>query len=142
MSVATGSAVLCSLGSAFTFLHNPHSKRAASPGFIKSSLEPQYQTRSVHPFRSPVILFESDKGFVEADDIDAIQELFNKYCDDDGLMTKTALVAMPPFSDMLVSSTQWGFLLTVDSCTTEVARGRISKHSSRITPRQCRRCSE
>ncbi len=39
---------------------------------------------------------------MEADDMDAIQELFNKYCDKDGLMTKAALAAMPPFSDMLV----------------------------------------
>jgi Ca2+-binding EF-hand superfamily protein len=43
---------------------------------------------------------------MEADDMDAIQKLFNKFCDEDGLMTKASLVAMPPFSDMLVSSAQ------------------------------------
>lgn len=40
---------------------------------------------------------------MEADDIAAIQQVFNKYCDKDGLMTKKALTEMSPFSDMLVS---------------------------------------
>lgn len=41
---------------------------------------------------------------MEADDMDAVQELFGKYCDEDGLMGKSALTKMPPFSDMLVSN--------------------------------------
>lgn len=39
---------------------------------------------------------------MEADDLDAIEELFNKHSDYDGLMGKSTLMRMPPFSDMLV----------------------------------------
>jgi len=51
-----------------------------------------------------VLLFESKESrYVGADDIAAIQQLFNKYCDEDGLMTKASLAETPPFSEMLVS---------------------------------------
>jgi hypothetical protein len=42
------------------------------------------------------------EGFVEAEDLPAIQALFTKYCDKDGLMTKSALEGVPMISDMLV----------------------------------------
>ena len=45
-----------------------------------------------------------DGDFVEAEDLPAIQALFNKYCDKDGLMTKADLISIPVFADMLVSS--------------------------------------
>ena len=106
LSVVVGLAVLCSLGSAFTFLHSPHNQREIRHAFSQSSLEPQCRVRSLLPYRSRLTLCASEKGFVEADDMDAIQKLFNKFCDEDGLMTKASLVAMPPFSDMLVSSAQ------------------------------------
>lgn len=55
-------------------------------------------------FPSAVLLFESKDGkYVEAEDLPAIQALFNKYCDKDGLMTKKALEKMLPFNEMLVS---------------------------------------
>jgi hypothetical protein len=65
-----------------------------------------FLTRSVpNTPRAPLcLLFESKDGsFVEAEDLPAIQKLFTKYCDKDGLMTKAELVEMPPFSEMLVS---------------------------------------
>jgi len=105
LSVATTSSILCSIGSAFTFVHGPRCSRAISPAFTKSSMEPQCVTRNDIPYRS-LMLYETGNGFVEADNIDAIQELFTKFCDKDGLMTKSALLAMPPFSEMLVSLTK------------------------------------
>jgi hypothetical protein len=113
VSVATGSAVLWSLGSAFTFFQNPHSRQTTSPAFTRFSVETQCQIPLNQPLRPSLILFESESGFVEADDMDAIQALFNKYCDGDGLMTKSALVSVPPFSDMLVSSSDKGSLACV-----------------------------
>jgi hypothetical protein len=41
---------------------------------------------------------------VEAEDLPSVQALFNKYCDEDGLMSKEELEAMSPFAEMLVSS--------------------------------------
>ena len=43
-----------------------------------------------------------DGDFVEAEDLPSIQALFNKYCDKDGLMTKSALAGVPVFAEMLV----------------------------------------
>ena len=45
---------------------------------------------------------KEDGDFVEAEDLPAIQALFNKYCDEDGLMTKSALAGVPVFAEMLV----------------------------------------
>ena len=46
---------------------------------------------------------DDDDDFVGADDLPAVQGLFSKYCDEDGLMNKDKLVKMKPFSAMLVS---------------------------------------
>jgi hypothetical protein len=40
---------------------------------------------------------------VEAEDLPAIQSLFSKYCDKEGLMTKEDLGKMPPVAEMIVS---------------------------------------
>ncbi len=61
-----------------------------------------------NPVFSTICLKESKAGdFVEAEDLPSIQELFTKYCDKDGLMTKTSLDKVPAFKDMLVSSKWW-----------------------------------
>jgi Ca2+-binding EF-hand superfamily protein len=50
------------------------------------------------------ILFNSNKdNYVEAEDLPAIQAVFSKYCDEEGLMTKDELGKVPPFAQMLVS---------------------------------------
>ena len=41
--------------------------------------------------------------FVKADDGEALQALFEKQCDQDGLMTKKSLVSIPMIADLLVS---------------------------------------
>lgn len=45
---------------------------------------------------------EGDVEFVKADDGAALQALFEKQCDQDGLMTKKALVSIPMIADLLV----------------------------------------
>ena len=78
-----------------------------------------------------LVLFESKKKeYVEAEDLPAIQSLFNKYCDKDGLMTKKALAKMPPFEEMLVS-------IVLNAGVQAWPRKNLI-YSSRITPRQCR----
>ena len=42
--------------------------------------------------------------FTKADDGDALQILFSKHCDKDGLMTKQILTSVPVIKDLLVSS--------------------------------------
>lgn len=48
---------------------------------------------------------------MEAEVLPAIQDVFNKYCDKDGLMTKASLVKMPPFEQMLVRMFRSCYLL-------------------------------
>lgn len=45
---------------------------------------------------------ESMVDFVKADDGEALQALFEKQCDKDGLMTKASLVSIPMIADLLV----------------------------------------
>jgi len=44
---------------------------------------------------------EGGVEYVEAEDGEAVQALFEKYCDDDGLMTKAAVKAVPSITDLL-----------------------------------------
>ena len=43
-----------------------------------------------------------EDAYVDANDAESIQNLFSKYCDGDGLMSKDALQSMPPFAQLLV----------------------------------------
>ena len=127
--------VLSDFASAYSFLAQPNRRHSRCASFPPVAFRQECRIISRVP-RSLISLSESKAGSssVAADDIDSIQELFNKYCDKDGLMTKAALAAMPPFCDMLV-----GYTTTLFACMTvpvRVDQGRISKHSSRITPRQ------
>ena len=40
--------------------------------------------------------------FVEAKDLEALQKLFSKYCDKEGLMTKEAVKKIPSIAELLV----------------------------------------
>jgi len=42
-------------------------------------------------------------AFVEAEDLEALQSLFSKYCDSDGLMTKEAVSQIPAITELTVS---------------------------------------
>ena len=46
---------------------------------------------------------DDEYEFVKADDGEALQALFEKQCDGDGLMTKKSLVSIPMIADLLVS---------------------------------------
>jgi hypothetical protein len=107
-------ALACSLQalglSAFTFTlnnnNNNHHRTSAStrPGQWGTLWEPIPSD----PVFSSICLKESKGGdFVEAEDLPSIQELFTKYCDKDGLMTKASLDKVPAFKDMLVSWKWW-----------------------------------
>ena len=78
------------------------------------------------------VLYVSSDDFVVAEDLPAIQSLFSKYCDKDGLMSIEDLRKVPPFAEMLVS-----FIYFIDLEVCVPVKNRI--YSSRITPRQCRR---
>lgn len=101
--------LLLSWGSAFTFLQQQKVANQVGVAFRPEAKVTQCRPRQevTLTVRPPTCLFESSTGvqgggsYVEADDIAAIQQVFNKYCDKDGLMTKKALTEMSPFSDML-----------------------------------------
>ena len=77
-------------------------KNTKFPSFFHPQRFPD-RCNQVQIFSSNVCLKESKEGeFVEAEDLLAIQSLFNKYCDKDGLMTKAALEKVPAFAEMLV----------------------------------------
>jgi len=42
--------------------------------------------------------------FVEAEDLEALQALFSKYCDAEGLMTKDAVMKVPAIAELMVSA--------------------------------------
>lgn len=46
---------------------------------------------------------QGDEVFVEAEDLEALQALFNRYCDDDGLITREKVMEVPAIADLLVS---------------------------------------
>ena len=62
---------------------------------------------SVVPFNGGVCLASSSvdasDGFVEAQDLEALQALFSKYCDEEGLMTKASAMQIPAIADLFVS---------------------------------------
>ena len=64
-----------------------------------------------------------DGDFVEAEDLPAIQALFNKYCDKDGLMTKADLTSIPVFADMLVSFINFVVWMTSPACVEREREG-------------------
>lgn len=99
-----GGLLLCLLASAFSFLAQPNRWHSRCASFPPIAFRQECRIISKDS-RSPLLLSESKPGSssVAADDIDSIQDLFNKFCDKDGLMTKAALAAMPPFCDMLKS---------------------------------------
>jgi hypothetical protein len=41
--------------------------------------------------------------FVQADDFEALQKLFSKNCDDEGLMTRASVMQIPAISELMVS---------------------------------------
>lgn len=88
--------------SAFSFLALPLSQHSRCAFVPPMGFQQECRIRSNVP-RSLLLFSESKSASssVAADDIDSLQALFNKYCDKDGLMTKAALAAMPPFCNML-----------------------------------------
>jgi hypothetical protein len=69
------------------------------PLFTSSSTNPT-------PFRrhgGGLCLGASEKDeFVEAEDLEALQKLFSKYCDSEGLMTKLSVMQIPAISELMV----------------------------------------
>lgn len=49
---------------------------------------------------------KSEDEFVEAEDLEALQALFTKYCDKEGLMTKEKVTEIPPIDELLVSENE------------------------------------
>ena len=91
----------------FSFIHNGRSRPSCLHVQFENSVRPVPQLSHVESsgWTSSTSCFMSeDDLFVEADNLPAVQELFNAYCDSDGLMTKAALEKMPPFRDYLVSA--------------------------------------
>lgn len=93
---------------AFSFLHAP--REASVPRFLTAN-EP------------------TPDEFAEARDGEAVQSLFAKYCDSDGLMTKATLQKIPAVAELLVS-----FPISLGVQTVSMKNPLCS----RITPRQCR----
>jgi hypothetical protein len=105
-------ALACSLQalglSAFTFTLNNNNNHRTSSFTRPAQWGTLWEMAPTNPIFSTICLKESKDGdFVEAEDLPSIQELFTKYCDKDGLMTKASLDKVPAFKDMLVSSKCW-----------------------------------
>jgi hypothetical protein len=94
----------------------PHDSRSI-PLFSKSSRSsldricinrPLFSSSSTKPapFRrhgGGLCLGASEKDeFVEAEDLEALQTLFSKYCDSEGLMTKLSVMQIPAISELMV----------------------------------------
>lgn len=47
-------------------------------------------------------LSNQDDAFPEASDLEALQRLFTKYCDKEGLMTKTSVTQVPAIAALMV----------------------------------------
>lgn len=48
---------------------------------------------------------ETVEEYVEAEDLDGLQDLFNRCCDQEGLMTKNAVQQIPAIAELLVGDT-------------------------------------
>jgi hypothetical protein len=70
------------------------------PAFVlttASLLEPRRDLRTILGTKT-----EAVDEYVEAEDLDGLQELFNRYCDQEGLMTKSATKQIPAIAELLV----------------------------------------
>lgn len=67
---------------------------------------------------------ETVDGYVEAEDLDGLQDLFNRYCDREGLMTKNSVQQIPAIAELLVGS-----MMCVSTTANDDSK------CSRITPR-------
>jgi hypothetical protein len=72
--------------------------------------------------------------FVEAEDLEALQTLFSKYCDSEGLMTKVVVMQIPAIAELMVRVV---FLPRVHAQQLLYLQGLVcdDKKCSRITPR-------
>lgn len=58
---------------------------------------------AIKPRQFPAVYSVGD-DFVEAEDLEALQSLFRKYCDSDGLMTSQSVQKVPSIAQLLVSA--------------------------------------
>lgn len=80
---------------------------AADESFAGSRISTTRRPSSWRTTSSNLLLTSSpsldDESFVQAEDLEALQKLFSKYCDSEGLMTKVAVTQIPAISDLMVS---------------------------------------
>jgi hypothetical protein len=82
------------------------SSRSSLHGFCTD--RPLFSSSSTNPapFRrhgGGLCLGASEKDeFVEAEDLEALQTLFSKYCDSEGLMTKLIVMQIPAIAELMV----------------------------------------
>ena len=98
----------------FTFVHQQKRKMTYSPVVSSPTLFAPVTTvlrrsdQKLNNNKNNICLVtalrsNSNDDYVEAEDLPAIQTLFTKYCDKEGLMTIENLKKVPPFDEMLVS---------------------------------------
>lgn len=98
----------------FTVIHrnqHRHTPITTPPGRSRPFFSDFQTTNSDH-----CVLYVSSDDFVVAEDLPAIQSLFSKYCDKDGLMSIEDLRKVPPFAEMLVS---FIYFIDLEVCTCE-----------------------
>jgi hypothetical protein len=61
--------------------------------------QPQRDLRTFLGTRTEAV---DEEEYVEAEDLDGLQDLFNRYCDREGLMTKSATKRIPAIAELLV----------------------------------------
>ena len=72
-----------------------------SPSFVRSSRLSCSNRSVLHSSSSSSV---TEDEFVQAKDLEALQILFNKYCDKEGLMTKAMALNVPAIAELIVSS--------------------------------------
>ena len=121
---------------ASSFVTNQHSNRCPLIQIPQlgpcQSKAPHVNNRRAFLFlkRPSFLRMTSTGDFVSADDMGALQTLFNKYCDKEGLMTKTSVLQITSISELIVST----ILGSAPACSL----AHDDQYCSRITPRQCR----
>jgi hypothetical protein len=119
----------------------PHDS-SSIPLFSKSSRSSLNRICTDQPKSAPfrrhgggLCLGASEKDeFVEAEDLEALQTLFSKYCDSEGLMTKLSVMQVPAISELIVRILFAPVPLFIFSFYSVCDDTKCS----RITPRQCR----
>lgn len=77
------------------------SQRCCHPAYVSMRYNKFLHSRTNHHTLAATVNNEYD---IKAEDLEAIQSLFSKYCDPEGLMTKEVAMKVPAIAELMVRS--------------------------------------